>query len=488
MRINPIQNYGYTNYYRPIKQSTRQTEPNTLPIADNYARAMVFKRSGISHDFINKIGFEEKLAVGLKKLTSDGFLVAAKNVAEAKKALTNALKDFPGFIKEVLFIKDPSLKSSFIVSRINDNTFLLHNTGETPIIHEIFEPILPGEIYPIREDERARILNGWIQFKQEPDTAFDIETHSSSFLKQINCSNDVQKLAQLQINNILAKLDKKDEIHQKTLSFADIGGQDKVISILKKEFLYPLKYPEMFDGFMLNRGAILCGPPGTGKTLLAKALVAESGASAFELCATDMASKYVGESEKNCRELFQKAVDAQPSIIFFDEIDALGKSRGEDVHGDKLLTQLLSLMSDIEKNKDNVFLIGATNRIEDLDPALIRSGRFSTILEVNPPDLAGTKQILEIHTKGKPLEKSLNLDEVAEAMFAKKMTGADISAAVKNAYSNTLERLDIYKSMESGRFSPNMKEFIKISKEDFDKAIDSFGPVKKERKPIGYNK
>ena len=486
MKINPIQNYGYTNYYKPIQKSTRQTEPNNLPIADNYGRAMVFK-SNISQNIVNNISFEDKLAVGLSKLTSEGFLVAAKDVAEAKKALKNVLKDFPGFVKEVLFVKDSSLKSPFIVSRIDDNAFLLHNVGEIPIIHEILDAILPQEVYPIREGESVRFINGWTQFKQEPENEIDSKL-SSSFLKQVDCTKEAEKLTKVQINNILSKLEKGNETQKKTLSFADIGGQDEVINILKKEFLYPLKYPEVFEDFMLSRGAILYGPPGTGKTLLAKALVAESGASAFELCGTDMASKYVGESEQNCRELFQKAVDAQPSIIFFDEIDALGKSRGEDVHGDKLLTQLLSLVSDIEKRGDNVFILGSTNRMEDLDPALTRSGRFSTLLEVKAPDLAGTRQILEIHTKGKPLEEGLNLDEVAKSMFAKKMTGADISATVKNAYSNTLERLGIYKSMESGRFSSGMKDFIKISQEDFDKAINSFNQAKKDRKPIGFNK
>ena len=154
---------------------------------------------------------------------------------------------------------------------------------------------------------------------------------------------------------------------------------------------------------MVSRGAILYGPPGTGKTLLAQTLAAESGASMFELCATDLADKYVGESEKNCRELFQKAVDAQPSIIYFDEIDALGKARGKDQYGDKLLAQFLSLMSDLEKRGDNVFVIGSTNRREDLDSAFTRSGRFSTLLEVKAPDLKGTRQILDIHTTRKRL-------------------------------------------------------------------------------------
>ena len=290
-------------------------------------------------------------------------------------------------------------------------------------------------------------------------------------------------------SNILLKDYNKPPVKSNQLNgFAAIGGQDRTIDSLKKSILFPLKYPEVFDGFMVSRGAILYGPPGTGKTLLAKTLAAESGASVFELCGTDLADKWVGGSEKNCRELFQKAVEAQPSIIYFDEIDALGKKRGDDKYADKLLAQFLSLMSDLEKRNDNVYIIGSTNRKEDLDPAFVRSGRFGALLEVKAPDLEGTKQILAIHTKGKPIDKDFDIDLISKKMFAKKMTGADIAATVKEAFSHALERTGIYESMDSGRFSPEMKNYLMINNEDFISAISEFKANANQRNPIGYNK
>ena len=138
--------------------------------------------------------------------------------------------------------------------------------------------------------------------------------------------------------------------------------------------------------------------------------------------------------------------------------------------------------------KDNVFVIASTNRKDALDSAILRSGRFGLQLEINAPDLAGTKQILGIHTKNKPLDKDLDMDKLAEKMFAKKMTGAEIADVVNRAHSNALERCDIFKSMDENRFSPAMMDYMFITEEDFEKALKDFKADEKGANKIGFKK
>ena len=248
-----------------------------------------------------------------------------------------------------------------------------------------------------------------------------------------------------------------------------------------------MKYPEVFKNNSMNHGVILYGPPGTGKSLIAEALANESGAAVFKLCATDLTSKYVGESEKNWRNLFEEAKNMEPSIIYIDEFDAIARQRGGiDTYGDKLINQLLSLMSNVEKNKDNVYLIAATNNYGALDPAIMRSGRFGLHLEIKAPDLEGTKEILKIHTKNKPMAKDFDIDKTAEIMYSKKMTGADIAAVIDNSYSNALDRLGFYKSMEEGRFTTSMMNYFDITEADLIKAINNFDNKNPKRNPVGF--
>ena len=143
-------------------------------------------------------------------------------------------------------------------------------------------------------------------------------------------------------------------------------------------------------------------------------------------------------------------------------------------------------MSDLEKEGANVYLIGATNCYESLDPAFVRSGRFGLHIEVKAPDLEGTEQIFDIHTKNKPLDKNLNKKEVCEKMHSNNFTGADIAVTVKKAYSNALERCKIYNSMDRGTYTPQMLNFLKITNEDFKKAIDTFVAGKNQKKRVGF--
>lgn len=272
------------------------------------------------------------------------------------------------------------------------------------------------------------------------------------------------------------------------MSFDNIGGQDEVIKKLKKYVLNPMKCPDAYFGITPAVGAILTGIPGTGKSLIAKTLIAESGYSGFEISAARLQDQYVGQSEKKCEELFQKAIDAQPSIIFLDEIDALGKKRGNDVHGDKLLEEFLYCMSELEKTGDKVFIIGATNNDKCLDDAFVRSCRFDLVLECKAPDLDGVRQIFDIHTKNVPLDENLDKELIVKKMFEKKMTGADIKIVVRDSYLEALDRTGISEYIENDRFSSGMMDYFKLENNDFIKVIEEYNNNKNEHKPIGFNK
>ena len=196
----------------------------------------------------------------------------------------------------------------------------------------------------------------------------------------------------------------------------------------------------------------------------------------------------MGDSEKNVRELIEKAIDAQPSVIFIDEVDALGRSRGgHDQHGDTLLNQFLKSTTDL--NGHDVFLVAATNRLEALDDAFVRSGRFGEWIKVDAPNLEGTTQILDIHTKGKPIDKNLDKKELAKEMHSLKMTGADIAVSVSAAHRNAYRRTGIFKAMRDDTYNPMMLNYFSITKEDFDKALEQFKTKSKsDHKPIGFGK
>ncbi|MEJ2779302.1 CDC48 family AAA ATPase [Stygiolobus sp. RP850M] len=215
----------------------------------------------------------------------------------------------------------------------------------------------------------------------------------------------------------------------------DIGGLDDVKEELREVVEYPLKYREAYEnvGIEPPKGILLFGPPGTGKTMLAKAVATESGANFIAVRGPEVLSKWVGESEKAIREIFRKARQAAPTVIFFDEIDAIAPMRGLSVDSgvtERIVNQLLAEMDGIEK-LENVVVIAATNRPDILDPALLRPGRFDRLIYVPPPDKKARLEILKVHTKNVPLAEDVTLEEIAEKTEG--YTGADLSALVREA-------------------------------------------------------
>ena len=218
------------------------------------------------------------------------------------------------------------------------------------------------------------------------------------------------------------------------VKWSEVGGLEEAKQLLKETVEWPLTNPEGFErlGIRPPRGMVLYGPPGTGKTLLAKAIATESEANFIAIKGPEVMSKWVGESEKKLREVFRKAKQVSPCIVFLDELDALAPIRGGDSDSrvsDRLVDQLLTSMDGLE-NLEGVMIIGATNRPEIIDPALLRPGRFDRMILISEPDEAARKHILEIHTKKMPL-KGVNLETLAKKMEG--YTGADIEGVVREA-------------------------------------------------------
>ena len=226
------------------------------------------------------------------------------------------------------------------------------------------------------------------------------------------------------------------EVETPTVRWEDVGGLKEVKQQLREAVEWPLKYPEAYEklGISPPKGILLYGPPGCGKTLLAKAVATESEANFVSIKGPEIFSKWVGESERAIRELFRKARQVAPAVVFIDEIDAIAPMRGLSI-GDSMVTervvsQLLTELDGLER-LEGVVVIGATNRPDILDPALLRPGRFDRIIYVPPPDKKARLEILKIHTRKMPLAEDVNLEELAE--LTEGYTGADLEVLVREA-------------------------------------------------------
>jgi len=215
----------------------------------------------------------------------------------------------------------------------------------------------------------------------------------------------------------------------------DVGGLEEIKRVLKETIEWPLRYPDLFKKANTNpaKGLLLTGLPGTGKTLLAKAVASESGVNFISVKGPALLSKWVGESERGIREVFKKAKQASPCIIFFDEIDAIAPTRGASADShvtERVISQLLTELDGIEELK-GVVVLAASNRPDIIDPALLRAGRFDFQLELPIPDEKTRLEIFEVHTRDKPLASDVDLGSLAK--LTEGMVGSDIEAASRRA-------------------------------------------------------
>jgi transitional endoplasmic reticulum ATPase len=261
------------------------------------------------------------------------------------------------------------------------------------------------------------------------------------------------------------------------VKWTDIGGLAEVKEELQEAIEWPLKYPEIFAHMNTAppKGVLLHGPPGTGKTMLAKAVANESEANFISIKGPEVLSKWVGESERAVREVFRKARQAAPTIIFFDELDSITPVRGTGLSSsqvtERVISQILTELDGLEELKD-VVVIGATNRLDIVDPALLRPGRFDKLLEVPVPDLDARKEILKIHLDKKPLAEDVKIDVLAEK--TEEYTGADL-AALCNTTAMLVIKDHITKSKTLEKAKENLKD-LKITMKDFEKTLEKMKP------------
>ena len=261
------------------------------------------------------------------------------------------------------------------------------------------------------------------------------------------------------------------------INYDDIGGLTDEIKKIREMVEIPIKHPEIFEklGIEPPKGVLLHGPPGTGKTLLAKAVANESDAHFILLNGPEIMSKFYGESEKKIRDIFDEAGKNAPSIIFIDEIDAIAPKR-EEVSGEverRVVSQLLTMMDGLN-SRGKVIVIGATNRVNSVDPALRRPGRFDREIEINVPDKNGRLSILKIHTRGMPLTKDVNLNEIASITHG--FVGADLAALIKESAMNVLRKNLSKIKLDDDTIPPEVLEKLVVKQSDFMDALKVVRP------------
>jgi transitional endoplasmic reticulum ATPase len=261
------------------------------------------------------------------------------------------------------------------------------------------------------------------------------------------------------------------------ITYEDLGGLTKEIQKIREMIELPLRHPEIFErvGIEAPKGVLLYGPPGTGKTLLAKAVANETNANFYSIAGPEIMGKYYGESEERLRGIFKEAQENAPSIIFIDEIDSIAPKR-EEVSGElekRIVSQLLTLMDGLE-SRGKVVVIAATNRPDSLDPALRRPGRFDREIEIGIPDEKSRLEILQIHTRGMPLEPDVKLEEMARVTHG--FVGADLQALVKEAALLAVRRVIPEISMDETKVPAKTLNKIKVKMQDFQDALRDVQP------------
>jgi transitional endoplasmic reticulum ATPase len=262
------------------------------------------------------------------------------------------------------------------------------------------------------------------------------------------------------------------------INYEDIGGLSEEIKKIREMVEIPLKHPEIFDKLGIDppKGVLLHGPPGTGKTLLAKAVANESDANFILLNGPEIMSKFYGESEKKIRDIFEEAEKSAPTIIFIDEIDAIAPKR-EDTMGEverRVVSQILTMMDGL-KSRGKVIVIGATNRVNAIDPALRRPGRFDREISINVPGKEGRLAILKIHTRGMPLMKDVNLNELASITHG--FVGADLESLSKESAMNVLRKYLPEMKLDGVEQIPqNVLEKLVVRHSDFMDALRNVRP------------
>ena len=503
MKVMNIQNAPYyganfssantkTNNSQAVKSMSNNNASNVL-CDKNYGVLQVNKPSVA---FTGKVPPVKDLSHKVNNLfnivKSNDLIIASKDLKTGINDLKENVENIKNVIKRVFFVEEKQLDRT-IAFRKNLGEREAINLSEKPLIIKDSKNeagfLSKGEAGYLIDGDTVNSGSFPIKIQEDPNTSLPIKDLFNYF---VDLDKEVEPKIQQINENSLSKLvaDKTEKVKDKKIMFSDVGGMDSTIEELRETIIYPMKYPELTNGRNIDKSVLLYGPPGTGKSLVAEACANESGAWFKKINASQLDSKWVGESEENWTNLFNEAREKQPSIIFIDEIDAIGKKRGgTDVYGDKTLNTILGVMSESEKRGDDIYVIAATNKRGMLDDALTRSGRIGKAIEVPKPDLKGTGDILDIYAAKEPLDKNFDKKSVAKKLHENGATGADIAIITEKARKEALKREHIYEKIKNGTYKREDAENLTIKNEDFDNAIKSFSESNKDksRRPIGFN-
>jgi transitional endoplasmic reticulum ATPase len=427
------------------------------------------KRDEVSGDLEKRIVSQLLTLMDGMKSRGKVVVIAATNRPDS---IDPALRR-PGRFDREIEIGIPDDKGRFDILSIHTRGMPIDEKVDLKQISKITHGFVGADLEVLAKEAAMRSLR---RILADGEIDLDEEKISSEILQKIQISSEDFRDA---LKEVSPSALREVQVQIPDVSWDDVGGLDALKDELREAVEWPIKHKEAYDYVNVEapKGILLHGPPGTGKTLIAKALAKMTESNFISIKGPELLSKWVGESEKGVREIFRKARQAAPCIIFLDEIDALVPRRrngGSESHAtESVVSQILTEIDGLEELQ-NVLIIGATNRLDIVDEALLRPGRFDRIIEVSNPDSKGREHIFKIHTKKKPLANDVNITKLVELTSG--FSGAEIGAVANRAAITALKRY------VSGKLQ-NLKE-IKISQQDLIDAIDKVKPRKKEAPPL----
>jgi len=381
-------------------------------------------------------GEVERRVVSQLLSVMDGLEARGKVIVIAATNRPNAIDPAlrrPGRFDREIEIRVPSKKGRFEILQIHTRHMPLTEDVDLEKLSSVSHGFVGADLEGLCKEAAMKTLRRVL-----PELKLEEDKLTPEFLNKLQVTNDDFQNA---LKDITPSAMREVYIETPDVRWSDIGGLDTIKKELQEAVEWPLKYPDLYStiGYTMPKGILLFGPSGTGKTLLAKSVATESEANFISVRGPELLSKWVGESERGVREVFRRARQASPCIIFFDEIDSLAPLRGlggDSMVTERVVSQLLTELDGIQ-SLAGVVVLAATNRMDMVDPALLRAGRFDKLLYIPQPDKNARRQILGIQTKGKRIGADLDLDRVAEMTDG--FSGADITAVVNTSISLVLQ-------------------------------------------------
>lgn len=404
------------------------------------------------------LGDVEKRVVGQLLALMDGLKSRGQVVVIGATNIPNALDSAlrrPGRFDREISIGIPDRNSRLEILNIHTRGMPLHETVDIPHLADVTHGYVGADLAALCREAAMNAIR-----KITPEMEGELEHIPPETILELKVSMDdfIEALSE-----IIPSTTREVFVEVPNISWEDIGGLENVKNELKKAVEWPLKYASLFNYTHTKppKGILLYGAPGTGKTMIAKAVASESNANFISVKGPELLSKWVGESESGLREIFKKARQAAPCVIFFDEIDAIAPKRGKG--GDtqvteRMVSQMLTEMDGIEDLK-GVTVLAATNRLDMIDPALLRPGRFDLVIEIPLPNEYELLEIFKVHTRHKPLSKDIEFNLLTKQMLG--FTGADIASICREAAMIAMqEYIDNKGELEKPDFMINQTHFV----------------------------